>query len=91
MTRILIAGTGLWTPPESITNAELVTSLLEATQRWNQENADAITRGELEERDPPSDAFIVKASGVRNRYVIEKQGVLDPERMRPRLPLRSEE
>lgn len=91
MTQILISGTGLWTPPESITNAELVASLVQATERWNRENSDAIERGELEERDPPSEAFIVKASGVHHRYVLEKQGILDPERLRPRLPLRSED
>ena len=45
----------------------------------------------LEERDLPSERFIVKASGVENRYVIEKEGVLDPQRLRPHLPTRSED
>jgi beta-ketodecanoyl-[acyl-carrier-protein] synthase len=88
--RILITGTGLFTPPEGITNEELVGSLTVAVEKWNRENADAIERGELEERDPPSEAFIRKASGIGHRYVMNKEGLLDPERLRPHLPLRSE-
>ena len=35
--------------------------------------------------EPSSVEFIEKASGIRQRRVLEKSGVLDPERMRPRL------
>ena len=90
MSRILVTGTGLFTPPDGVTNAELVESLRVAVEQWNRENAEAIERGEVEERDPPSEAFIRRASGVGHRYVMDKQGVLDPERLRPHLPLRSE-
>lgn len=91
MGRILITGTGLYTPPHGISNADLVASLTEATENWNRDNAAAIERGEIEARDLPSDRFIVKASGVKHRYVLDRDGVLDPERLRPRLPLRGEE
>ncbi len=91
MSRILITGTGLLTPADGITNAELVESLSVAIEKWNAENADAIERGELEERDFPSEGFIRKASGVGHRYVVNKEGVLDPERLRPHLPLRGED
>ncbi len=90
MSRILVTGTGLFTPPDGVTNAELVESLRVAVEQWNRENAEAIERGEVEERDPPSEAFIRRASGVGHRYVMDKQGVLDPKRLRPHLPLRSE-
>lgn len=90
VSRILITGTGLFTPPEGITNEELVASLTVAVEAWNRENADAIERGDLEERDPPSEAFIRKASGIGHRYVMNKEGLLDPERLAPHLPLRSE-
>ena len=90
MSRILITGTGLFTPPDGITNEELVESLSVAVEKWNRENADAIERGELEERDFPSEAFIRKASGIGHRYVMDKRGLLDPERLKPHLPLRSE-
>jgi beta-ketodecanoyl-[acyl-carrier-protein] synthase len=87
----VLTGSGLWTPDEGITNAELVASLSQAVEAWNSENAEAIESGELEERDLPSERFIVRASGVHHRYVIDKAGVLDPKRLRPHLPLRSEE
>ena len=38
-----------------------------------------------------SSGFIEKASGITARYVVEKSGVLDPDRLRPRLPTRSED
>jgi beta-ketodecanoyl-[acyl-carrier-protein] synthase len=91
MDRILVTGTGLFTPSDTISNAELVASLAEAVERWNREHAEEIASGALEERDPPSEAFIVKASGVRQRHVLDKRGVLDPKRLRPHLPLRRED
>jgi beta-ketodecanoyl-[acyl-carrier-protein] synthase len=91
MSNVLITGTGLYTPPHSVTNAELVESLSRATERWNAEHAAEIGRGELEERDMPSEKFILRASGVGHRYVVEKSGVLDPERLRPRLSTRAED
>ena len=91
MANAMITGSGLWTPDHGITNAELVESLTGAVQAWNAEHAEEIERGDLEERDLPSERFIVKASGVQHRYVIEKTGVLDPLRLRPHLPTRGEE
>ena len=91
MDRILVTGTGLFTPVDTISNAELVASLSEAVERWNREHAEEIASGRVEERDPPSDAFIVKASGVKHRYVLDKRGVLDPKRLRPHLPLRGQD
>ena len=81
---VSITGTGLFTPPESVTNAELVASLTEAVLKWNAEHAEEIARGETVERAAPDEEFIVKASGIQRRYVMEKSGVLDPARMRPR-------
>jgi beta-ketodecanoyl-[acyl-carrier-protein] synthase len=91
MNRILLTGTGLFTPPDSISNAELVASLSMANEKWNREHADEIERGDAEERDIPTEAFIRKASGIGHRYVMDKQGVLDPDRLRPHLPLRGED
>jgi beta-ketodecanoyl-[acyl-carrier-protein] synthase len=88
---VSITGSGLFTPPDSISNAELVSSLTEAAMKWNAEHADAIAAGERAERALPDEDFIVKASGIRSRYVMEKSGVLDPARMRPRLETRSED
>lgn len=86
-----ITGTGLWVPDDSIDNAELVASHTKAIEKFNRENADAITREDIEERDATSERFIVKASGIERRYVIDKEGVLDPARQRPRIPTRGED
>lgn len=88
---VVITGTGLFTPPHSISNAELVASLTAAVERWNADHADEIGRGELAPRSAPDEEFIVKASGIRSRHVVEKAGVLDPERLRPRLECRAED
>ena len=88
---IVITGTGLAHPPHTVSNAELVVSLTEAVTIWNEANADAIERGELTARAVPDEEFILKASGIRSRYVMEKEGVLDPSRMRPLLEQRPED
>lgn len=88
---VSITGTGLFTPPESISNAELCASLAASVEVWNAEHAAEIEGGSLEARALPDEAFIVKASGIESRYVMEKSGVLDPDRMRPRLDTRGED
>lgn len=88
---IVISGTGLWTPPDTITNEELVTALNTFAEKYNRENAAAIEAGELAAKPFSSAEFIEKASGIKSRYVISKEGILDPERMRPYLPERADD
>ncbi len=88
---IVITGTGLAHPPHSVSNAELVASLAESVRIWNDAHAAEIEAGTLVARATPDEEFIVKASGIHSRYVMEKEGVLDPMRMRPILPLRGED
>ncbi|MFC4161041.1 beta-ketoacyl-ACP synthase III [Chitinimonas lacunae] len=85
----VITGTGLYTPPHVISNEELVASFNTYVQRWNAANAAAIAAGTLEAKQESSVEFIEKASGIKQRYVLDREGVLDPERMAPRLPARS--
>ncbi|MCY1335642.1 Beta-ketodecanoyl-[acyl-carrier-protein] synthase [compost metagenome] len=89
MHNVVISGTGLYTPPNSISNEELVASFNAYVQAFNAENADAILRGEIEPLAESSVAFIEKASGIKSRFVVDKDGILDPERMVPRIPERS--
>jgi len=91
MNRVAITGTGIFTPDETITNAELVASYNEYATRWNEANADAITSGESTAIPMSSEEFIVKASGIERRYVMDKAGVLDPARMMPRLRPRADD
>ena len=89
--RVVITGTGLFTPPFSISNEELVASLTVAVEEWNAERAAQIAEGTVAARPVPDAEFIERASGIKSRYVMEKSGVLDPQRLRPHLPTRSED
>ena len=86
-----ITGTGVFTPPEIITNDELVVAFNAYADRVNGLNADAIAAGEMEAIQHSSSEFIVAASGIENRYVLVKSGVLDPEVMSPILRERSDD
>jgi beta-ketodecanoyl-[acyl-carrier-protein] synthase len=89
MKQVVVTGTGLFTPEESITNDELVASFNAYVEKFNAENAAAIEAGEVEALSPSNSAFIEKASGIKNRYVMNKSGILDTDIMSPRLPERS--
>ncbi len=89
MHNVVISGTGLYTPADSISNEELVASFNAWAHQFNVDNAAAIERGELAAQTESSAAFIEKASGIKSRFVMDKAGILDPERMKPRLPERS--
>ena len=91
MHNVVISGTGLFTPAQSISNEELVESFNTWVQQFNADNADAIERGEVEAQAESNAAFIEKASGIKSRFVMDKAGILDPQRMKPLLPERSNE
>ena len=48
MHNVVISGTGLYTPANSISNDELVASFNAYVQQFNADNAEAIERGEVE-------------------------------------------
>ncbi|MGD9913762.1 MAG: beta-ketoacyl-ACP synthase III [Rhizobiaceae bacterium] len=91
MHRVAIAGTGIFTPEEIVTNAELVASYNEYAKRQNTLNAAAIEAGEREAMPMSSEDFIVKASGIERRHVMNKFGVIDPGIMHPVLPERADD
>jgi beta-ketodecanoyl-[acyl-carrier-protein] synthase len=84
----VISATGLFTPADSISNAELVDSFNRYVAQFNADNAAAIDAGAVEPLHPSSVEFIEKASGIKARYVLSKAPILDPETMCPRLPER---
>jgi beta-ketodecanoyl-[acyl-carrier-protein] synthase len=86
MNRVIISGIGTEIPEAVISNEELVASF----NAWV----------DLENGRRPAGAaplqksdtnFIVHASGVRNRHVLVLDGILDPERMTPRIPPRGDD
>ncbi|MGB3553927.1 MAG: beta-ketoacyl-ACP synthase III [Jannaschia sp.] len=84
MPSVAITGTGVFTPSQVITNDELVEAFNAYADRQNAEGA-----------DPPiphsSADFIRSASGIEQRHVLDRAGILDPDRMYPRLAERSDE
>ena len=86
-----ITGTGVFTPSDVITNDELVVAFNAYADLWNAENAAAIAAGEAEAKPHSSAEFIVNASGIERRHVLNKDGVLDPKRMFPRFAARSDD
>src|SRR6195952_3522354 len=91
MPHAVISGTGLYQPPHIITNAELVEAFNAYAEAHDATNAEAIARGDKLSMTRSSVEFIEKASGIKQRYVIEKAGVLDPARMRPHFEERGDD
>ena len=83
MKDVVISGSGFYVPPNLVTNEALVDAFNQDVDRYNQQHAAQIDAGELEARKHSSAAFIEKASGIKSRYIVSSEGVLDPERLQP--------
>jgi len=86
---VVLSASGLYTPPESVSNEELVATFNIYVDQFNRDNADAIEAGDMAALSPSNPDFIYKASGIKSRYVVDKAGILDPEVMHPRIRTRS--
>ncbi len=91
MYKTAITGTGVFTPSQVITNAELVEAFNAYTDKTNAENAEAIAAGDVEPLQHSSVDFIFRASGIEQRFVMDKSGILDPNVMHPQLRQRSDD
>jgi len=89
MEKIVISGTGVFTPNESITNKELVDAYNAYAENFNLENKNNIELGKTLALELSNEEFIFNASGIKNRYVMDKKGILDPKIMHPILDKRS--
>ncbi len=79
-----LLGVGFHLPLDRISNDELVAAFNASVEA---ENTKLAAGGELPL--PFTDAgFIEEASGIRNRHVLDRSGILDPARMVPNLPER---
>ncbi len=79
-----ITGAGVWHPEHILTNEELCVAFNEFVRRANAAGAEP----PLKESSPE---FIERASGIKRRYIVDKTGVLDPERMCPNVPERPDD
>jgi beta-ketodecanoyl-[acyl-carrier-protein] synthase len=91
MKKIVISGSGVFTPKEVITNEELVASFNAYADLQNEKFAKEIARGEKNPVPYSSEEFIVKASGIERRHVMNKSGIIDPEIMFPVFDKRSDD
>ncbi|WP_377702742.1 beta-ketoacyl-ACP synthase III [Pseudoduganella sp. UC29_71] len=91
MKQVVISGTGLFTPAQAISNEELVACFNTYVEQFNADNAAAIEAGTVKALEPSSVGFIEKASGIKSRYVMEKEGILDPKRMVSRIAERADD
>jgi beta-ketodecanoyl-[acyl-carrier-protein] synthase len=89
--KVVISGTGVFTPEQSISNAELVATFNAYATAQNLVNKAKIDAGEQEPMGLSSEEFITKASGIERRYVLDKVGVLNPDIMHPILRERSDD
>ena len=90
-TQVVISGSGVWHPESVITNEELVGAYNAYATRFNQENQSQIDEGSVQAMPLSSAEFVEKASGIKQRYVYKKEGVLDIDRMRPIIEERGED
>ncbi len=86
-----ITGSGVFTPEHVITNDELVDAFNAYATAFNDANATAIAAGTVEAKGLSSPEFIFGASGIEQRHVMDKTGVLDPSVMHPLLRQRSDD
>ncbi|MEM6303969.1 MAG: beta-ketoacyl-ACP synthase III [Pseudomonadota bacterium] len=86
-----ITGTGVFTPEQTITNAELVEAFNAYVDLYNDQHSAEIAAGALKAKEYSSEEFILKASGIEQRYVLDKEGILDPRVMHPLLRQRSDD
>lgn len=89
MSDIVISGSGLYIPPFVVTNEELVSAYNAYVTRFNEENAAAIAAGNVAALPVSSSEFVEKASGIKARYAMYKEGMLDIDRMKPKFPYAS--
>ncbi len=87
---VVIAASGLFTPVDTITNDELVDAFNAWVDQANEENREAIAAGEAEPLVHSSSSFVQAASGIESRYVMDREGILDPAILAPRLRERSD-
>lgn len=90
MSNVVISGTGLFVPPHTISNDELVAAFNQYVDKFNAENAAAIDAGEVTALEHSSSEFIEKASGIKSRYVMYKDGLVNPDIMHPVFPMTTE-
>lgn len=85
-TETALTGAGSYCPPTEVTNEELCGVFNAWVERENLARAAEIEAGTFEPMRPSSPEFVEKVSGIAARRFFDAKGVLDPDRMVPRIP-----
>lgn len=88
--QVVISGAAVWHPEEVLTNEELVGAYNAYAEKFNRDNKTSIDEGNTTAKPLSSAEFVHKASGIKQRYIYKKEGVLDIDRMRPIIAERGE-
>jgi len=88
---VVISGTGLYTPEQSISNDELVQCFNQYVEKFNLSHSEEIREGKITALSPSDSSFIEKASGIKSRYVMAKEDILNVDIMAPRFTERDNE
>ena len=91
MIDVVISGTGLYHPEQTISNEELVKCFNLHVEKFNRQHADKIASGEMEALRESDVAFIEKASGIKSRYARDIANVLNPDIMKQFLTERADD
>ena len=86
MVDVVVSGTGLFVPPNKVTNEELVAAFNDHVDQYNAEHKADIDAGLTPAKQHSSAAFIEKASGIKSRHLVDVEGVMDLNRMMSKLP-----
>ena len=87
----VMSGTGIFVPEEQVSNDELVIAFNQYVDNYNSAHAAEIDSGKIAALDHSSSDFIFKASGIERRYVLNKSGIIDPDKLAPVLAERTNE
>ncbi len=88
MESVALSGTGYFVPSDSVSTEEIVASFNEHVKRRGQQLSLPLGENMKDSLQESCAKFVVQASGIKNRRVIDKRGILDPDIMHPLIPAR---
>lgn len=88
---VVLSGTGVDIPPEFITTDEIVGSYNTYATHFNQTFKNEISSEIYKKIEKSCSDFIIKASGIRKRHVVNRAGILNPDILHPILPHRGDD
>jgi len=89
--KVVTIGVGVWPTKDSVTKEVLVDRYNAYVDAFNEDNKAQIEAGEIAAMPYSSAEFIEKASGIKSRYIYQKEGALDIKRMKPKISPRGDD